>query len=284
MKASLTWIGKALAVWLALLAGNVIGGLLIGMPVMEIPQDGPLTLGVAFPLTNALFALVLAALASRMPGPAWRRIAILFLILFTTETLLSVIESVFFADYLHLPAGLLASMTGIGAVKAVLGALAAGLLWRPDGPTPPVPTGLAWKIPAIVASYVVVYFGAGHLIAWQSATLRAYYGDGLAFNDAGLVLLQIGRGLIWAGLVLLAACSLHGSTRARAVLTGAAFSIFMASSLLYPNGFMPWAVRSVHLVEIATSNFLFGVVAILILASRRGLDRKNRGDAATTAA
>jgi hypothetical protein len=265
------WLAKAAAVWLALMAGTIVGGMLIPMPPTTGAADGPLTLGIAILLVNALFALLFAALASRMPGALWRRAGALFLLLFGTETLLSTIESVYFAEYLHLPDGLLAGVAGINAVKSASAALVAGLLWRPAGPPPPMPIGLVWKLPAIALAYVVFYFGAGELIAWQSAAVRTYYGDGLEIDRTSLALFQVGRGLIWAGLALVAACTLRGPTRAISVLIGAAFAIFMAAPLLYPNELMPWSVRSVHLLEISSSNLLFGALAMIILALSPGM-------------
>jgi hypothetical protein len=70
---------------------------------------------------------------------------------------------------------------------------------------------------------------------------------------------------VWAGLALLIAATISGPARSRAVLAGLAFAVFMVGPLLYPNAFMPWAVRQVHLVEIGTSNLLFGLVAVLLL-------------------
>jgi hypothetical protein len=42
----------------------------------------------------------------------------------------------------------------------------------------------------------------------------------------------------------------------------------MTSQLLLPNPLMPAEVRMAHLVETATSNFLFGWLVVLILWSR----------------
>ena len=39
----------------------------------------------------------------------------------------------------------------------------------------------------------------------------------------------------------------------------------MTPQLLYPNPVMPWAVRSMHMIEVGTSNLVFGALAALIL-------------------
>jgi len=43
----------------------------------------------------------------------------------------------------------------------------------------------------------------------------------------------------------------------------------MNSQLLLPNPFMPREVRMVHLVETASSNFLFGWLIVLVLEWQR---------------
>ena len=52
------------------------------------------------------------------------------------------------------------------------------------------------------------------------------------------------------------------------MLTCVAFSVLMALPLLYPNPLMPWPVRQVHLIEVGVSNFLFGVLAALIMLKK----------------
>ena len=274
---------RIVALWAVLIGGAMLGNALFGPIPPVAAGDGPLTAGQAFLAVNALAAVVLGALAARMSGPVWRRAALLFLLLFTLETLLSQIEAWFFGQWLDLPDGLLPALAGADAVKALAASVAAAWLWRSDAPTGPVPSGLAWKLPAIVAAYILAYHGAGYLIAWQSAAVRAYYGEGVDIDAGRLLLVQVGRGAIWAGLALIAAWSLRGPALHRALLAGTAFAVLMAAPLLYPNGFMPWAVRSVHLVEIGVSNFLFGLFAVLLLVGSASVERKNRQDAPAAA-
>ncbi len=284
MREMATQAAKTVANWAVLVVGSMLGSSLFGLTAPVAAGDGPLSAGQAFLAVNALAALLLSALAARMTGPMWRRIALLFLLLFCLETLLSQIEAWFFGQWLGLPEGLLPALAGSDAVKALAASAAAAWLWRSGEPTGPLPTGLAWKLPVIVAGYILAYFAAGYFIAWQSEEVRAFYGDGVEIDTPRLLLLQAGRGALWAALALAAAWSLAGRPLHNALLTGAAFAVFMAAPLLYPNGFMPWSVRSVHLVEIAVSNFLFGLLAVLLLVPGSGVERKNRQDAPTAAA
>jgi len=284
MKRISIWMAKVLALWAALLAGNVAGGLLVTLPGPAAPAaDGPFGVGQALLLVNALFALMLAALAERMAGPPWRRALTLFVILYTVETLLSTIEGIFFGAFLHMPAGLLGGVAAINAVKSAAVCLATFWLWRGSGPEASPPAGLAWKLPLIALVYIVFYFGAGMLIAWQSEAVRAYYLNGAGIDDRAVALLQLGRGAIWAGLAWLLARSLSGSPLAKGLFAGIAFAIFMDAPLLFPNPFMPWAVRQVHLVEIGVSNFLFGLLAVLLLSWSGTHDQRESGALRRTA-
>ena len=275
MKQGLIAAAKMLAIWIALLAGTVAGSLLATLPA-PAGGDGPLGAGQALLAVAALFALVLASLSARLNGPYWQRAAILFVLLYALETLLSLVESLFFGAFLHLPEGLLGGLAAVNAVKSALAALVAATLWRGEG-EPAAIDGLAWKLPAIAFLYILLYFGAGQFIAWQSAAVRAYYGEGLAIDTGRLILLQIGRGAAWAGLAWLLARSLRGSAPVKAVLVGAAFAILMTAPLIFPNALMPWAVRQVHLVEIGVSNFLFGLLAVLLLSWSGTHDQRESG-------
>lgn len=272
MKQGLVWTAKMVAVWLALLAGNIAGAMLVTLPGTP-GGDGPLDLGQAFLLVHVLFAMVLASVAARLTGGFARRALILFALLYLVETLLSTAESLFFASFLHLPDGLLAGLAAINGIKAALAAAVAAWLWRVEG-GPNVLRGLAWKLPALIPLYILLYFGAGQFIAWQSAAVRDYYGQGLAIDTGALLLFQVGRGAVWAGLAWLLARGLAGPPLVRALRTGAAFAVLMAGPLLYPNALMPWPVRQVHLLELVVSNFLFGLLAVLLLSGL--VDRKNQ--------
>jgi hypothetical protein len=264
---------KFAGVWLALIIGQMAGGMIGQMLTHAAPPamkpDGPLSLTAAIVVAAGLFAVVLSAMAPAMQWSFWGRFAALFGLLYGLESLLSLIEAIYFNAYVHMTDALLWMMAVGNAVKAVLAALVCALLWRGESQPAERFSGLAWKIPVIIPLYIVFYFGAGALIAWQSADVRAYYAQGFHIDQGQLALLQVGRGLIWALLALLSVASLTGGTWKRAVLTGLAFSVFMAATLLYPNPLMPWSVRHVHLVEVGVSNFLFGILAALILLSGR---------------
>jgi len=263
---------KILGLWLALLIGQVGGGM-IAAAIAPLPPagaaDGPLSAPVAMLVITAIYAVMLAALAARLRWDFWGRTAVLFGVLYGVETIQAGIEAIYFNTYLKLAINTLIVMFVGGAIKSAVAALAGAWLWRASRTQEMKPLGgLVWKFPLIAVLYIAVYFTAGALIAWQGAEVRAYYGQGMHIDQVQLAGLQFVRGLLWAALALIIVRSVDAGIGVRALLTGGAFAVFLSVSLLYPIGFMPWAVRKMHLLEVFSSDLVFGVLAALILMKK----------------
>ncbi len=268
---------KILAIWATLMAGQMIGGMLgsalFHPPEMVLLNDGPFGVFDGIAVTAFLDAIVLALLAANTRGRVFLRGASLFALYYGVQTLLSFIEAVYFNDYLKLSPAILWLIPVSNLLKCLPACILAVLLWKPREADDLHLSGHIWKVAAIIPLYIAFYFSAGFLIAWQGADVRAYYEQGMNIDQGELALLQVGRGLIWAGLAWIGARQISGRTRTRAALTGLAFAAFMSLQLLMPSSFMPWGVRSFHLVEVFVSNFLFGFLAVCIW--RAGLPRKS---------
>jgi hypothetical protein len=128
----------------------------------------------------------------------------------------------------------------------------------------------AWKLAVIAIVYVILYFTFGYFIAWQHPAVREYYGgiDAGGFlahmatvvSDTGwLIPFQLLRGMLWMLLALPVIRMMKGGWRETALAIGLLFAIVMNAQLLLPNPYMPEAVRMAHLMETASSNFIFGV-------------------------
>ncbi len=269
MKTTGLFLLKCAGLWLALIVGQVIGGMLLLALTPVPPQpahDGPFDTGQALLIVSAAFALVIGALAQNLRWNGWKKALTLFTVVYGVASVLPQIESLYFARYLHLSVHLILMLTLTDIVKALLVSGLATLLWRKGNDAPSETFGgLEWKLPAIIPLYIVLYFGAGQLIAWQGAALRAYYENNAHIDRLQVALLQVPRGAMWAALILLLAKGLNGSTWRRGALAGLAFSVFMAIQLLIPTSFMPWAVRQFHLAEVGSSNFLLGLLGVLIV-------------------
>ena len=257
---------RVLALWLALVLGQVLGGLLFLRATPALAQDGPLGSGQALLVTSLADAVILGLIARSMSARGWTLGVVLAAVLISVQTGQSLIEAAVFGRDVGLSSAL---MVGIAATAFLRGAIAAAtiaLLWRGRAQGAPARlTGLAWKLPLIAILYVLCYFTAGALIAWPSAAVRTYYAHVAEIGSGMLWVVQFGRGLLWAGLAILLIRGLAAPAWRLALLTGLAFSGFMTPQLLYPNPVMPWAVRSMHMIEVGASNLVFGALAALIL-------------------
>ena len=242
-------------------------------------------LAVSF-LTTAVLSYVI--IRSRQAG--WRLILTIFLVLYGVTTVMPQVETAFFVT--RLPPGMLPRLFLAGAVIAALFSPLAVLIlgkWRPERAEGESPTRLRmsageWvgKLSLIVVAYVIIYFTFGYFIAWKSAAVRAYYGG----SDPGsflaqmnnvvretplLLPLQAARAILWAAIAVPVIRMMKGPWWEAGMAVALLFSVVMCALLLLPNPLMPREVRMVHLLETASSNFLFGWLTALVLLWPRGL-------------
>ena len=132
-----------------------------------------------------------------------------------------------------------------------------------------------WKLATIVVVYLVLYWGAGYFIAWQNPELRAFYGqpgEALPFfthtantlrHDPMLFPFQALRALLW---VLCALPVIRGSRVNpwwTALLVGLSFSVPQNAGHILANPLLPIAsVRLSHMIETASSTFIFGTIVV----------------------
>lgn len=133
------------------------------------------------------------------------------------------------------------------------------------------PSEWAWKLAVIAVSYLILYFTFGYYIAWRNPAVLEYYrgvdeGSFLAHmrtvlrDTPWLIAIQIGRAMCWVALALPVIQSLKGRWPETALSIALLFSVVMNAPLLLPNPYMPEPVRMAHLVETASSNFIFGIL------------------------
>ena len=136
----------------------------------------------------------------------------------------------------------------------------------------------AWKAALIAAAYVTLYWTAGYFIAWQNPELRAFYGspgDALPFwthtlgtlrGDPGLLPFQLLRGLLWMVCALPIIRGSKVTAWWTALLVGLMFSLPQNTAHIMANPLMPIAsVRLSHLIETASSTFVFGLIVVWLL-------------------
>ena len=239
-------------------------------------------LAVSF-LNTAVLAYVI--LRSRWAG--WKLILALFFVSYGATTVMPQIETAFFVT--RLPPGMLPRLFLSGAIIAALfSPLAVLMLGKGSSDRTDDESSLRLKMPAgewvgklslIVIAYVVIYFTFGYFIAWQSAAVRAYYGGSdpgsflaqmsAVVRETPLLLpLQAVRAILWAAIAVPVIRMMKGLWWEAGLAVALLFAV-VNSQLLLPNPLMPREVRMVHLLETASSNFLFGWLVVLVLLWRR---------------
>ncbi|HMI45168.1 MAG TPA: hypothetical protein VK491_03315, partial [Gemmatimonadaceae bacterium] len=86
-----------------------------------------------------------------------------------------------------------------------------------------------------------------------------------------LIPFQIVRALCWVALALPVVRMLRGQWQETALSLALLFAVVMNAQLLLPNPYMPEPVRMAHLVETASSNFIFGWLVAWLLTHRQEL-------------
>jgi hypothetical protein len=273
--ATLLWVLKTAALWFIILVAGAVAGTLVPVHLPPPIADGPLTVMQAFLAVNGLIAVALALVASIARVRGWKLAMLLFIAYFMIGVGMMQIETLWFNDSLKLPLEAIAALVAEGAIVAAIASIAAALLFWPErAEAQPVPANLTKRIAIMAIAYVFIYYSFGAVLAWSSPAVRAYYENGIHIAFVPTVLFQVFRGTLWAIIALFIVSRLNGSLARRALVMGVLFSVLTAAQLLYPTPFFPWAVRAAHLAEVGSSEFVYGVLATLVLvagASKRPL-------------
>jgi hypothetical protein len=135
-----------------------------------------------------------------------------------------------------------------------------------------------WKLGIIYVVYLAVYYLAGYFIAWQNPDVRAFYGspgDLLPFlqqmwhiftNDPWLTPYQLVRTLIWVAGAYIVIRGTRLPLWQTALLVGLLLSVPQNIAHLMPNPMIPLnSVRISHMIETASSTFVFGIIVAWLL-------------------
>ena len=288
MKAKLTFLLRliALTVLYFVCFAAVSGALLPPLDEQPTAAQASATV-VALLVVSFLNSAVLAYVILRSRWAGWKLVLSVFFIFYGVVTVMPQIETAFFIT--RLPPGMLSRLFLMGAVIAALWSPLAVLILgkrRLEGLNDGGNSRLSmpvkewvWRLSLIAASYLVVYFGFGYFVAWRSAAVRAYYGG----SDPGsflaqmrtvlrdtpwLVPLQVMRAMLWTALAVPVIRMMKGRWWEAGLAVALLFAVVMNSQLLIPNPFMPTEVRMLHLLETASSNFLFGWLLVWLLRGR----------------
>ncbi len=287
--------GVMLAVW-ALLSGLAAG--LFGEIAPE--AQPPISMGIFFVIV-LVNVLVYQWYILRSNAYGWRLILVLFLLIFGVIFFIAQIETLVFNDAVRMPVAFVIALIVAGVIVAGVVSPLAVRLFKKQKPKSAViskaplwggsATELAWKLTAIALLYVAVYMFFGYFIAWQFPAVREFYSGSTEIvgffqqwantikADPTLLLVQIFRGYLWAGLALLATRTIGAGRRwERLTIVGLLMSVGLSLQILLPNPYMPDGVRYGHFPELFVENFLFGVIAGLLFTRVTSKDTATKVD------
>ena len=264
----------------------VMGSLFI--PVSETAVSDP---GLVSP-TGGLLIIALVNLLIIIPlirtsrWGGWKLALILALVYYGAVTFVMQLESWYFLTASTVDAQMLPRLFLMGLPPAVFFIpLAVWILGKNRSTVDTIPNQAmvmpiqqwVWKLGAIVAAYLILYWSAGYFIAWQNPVLRAFYGqpgEAVPFlehtlntlRDSRLFALQILRALLW----VLCMAPIMRSSRVNpwwtALLVGALLTLPQNIGLILENPLMPSAsVRLTHMVETISSTFIWGLFMVWLL-------------------
>jgi len=238
------------------------------------------TLLVVSFLNAVVFSYVI--LNSRWTG--WKLILSIFFVCYGVTTVMGQMETAVFVT--TLPPGFLPRLFLSGAlIAAIFSPLAVLILGKRKSNTAEdkQPSRLkfsagewAIKLLLIAIAYIVIYFSFGYFIAWKSSAVRTYYGgtdpggffarmSNVVRDTPWLFALQALRALLWVALAVPVIRMMKGEWWKAGLAVALLFSVVMNAQLLLPNPLMPTEVRMAHLLETASSNFLFGWLVVFVL-------------------
>ena len=266
----------------------LLSGLLLPRPSEEFSQADASALITGLLVFSVLNTLVLSFILSRSRYGGWKLVLAIAVVLYGAMTVLPQIETAFFVK---LPSEMLPRLFLFGAVFSGVFSIFAVMINR-KLKYPANSDERRLKMPArhwlvklciIIVIYLIVYFAFGYFIAWKSEAVRAYYGG----NDPGSFLAQIRnvwrdtpllfplqavRALLWTSIAVVVIRTMKGRWWEAGLAVALLFSA-MSAQLLLPNPFMPAEVRMVHLLETATSNFIFGWLVVFVLMGEQSKQR-----------
>ena len=237
-------------------------------------------LSVGFSWRTALSGLLAAgALLAAMRAPegrGWPLVWILFALYGGIGSLNIHLEAVFFSI---LPV----AMSVEALAKGLMVAFAASLLmvWTagrmppqnaPERRSPSYPIAHYWRWRALVTAfcYVVLYFAAGIIVL---PYVGHFYAGRPMPSPRLVVAMQLVRGLVYVAAMLPFVQWMSGHRWRAALILVLCLSVFGGiAPLLLPNKYLPADILPFHMVEIGASNFLFGLVAALLLVRRKRPD------------
>lgn len=286
------WIWRFLTLVVLFAILFVAGAGILDGKLPDITPEPGLVSGISGLLIIAIICTLIAmilVLSSKWHG--WKLAILLALSWYGANTFIMQIETWYFLSDITVDSQLLPLLFIMGMpVAFVFVPITVWIMDRvklPGKPTEPIsPVSMPvkqWmvKLGAIAIAYVLLYWLAGYFIAWQNPELRAFYGSTGTItpfwehvmhtlnNDPGLFPFQILRSMIWTLCALPIILGSRLNAWQTALLVGVFLSVPQNLGHILENPLIPQAsVRLSHMIETASSTFVFGMVMVWLLHRR----------------
>ena len=264
------------------------GGLVAPYLPNTAAEPGPLPMMTSLVIVCAATVLVIMLMIYSSRWHGWKSIVAIALAYYLVVTLVMQLETWYFLHGITVSTELLLRLFLQGLPVAFLFVpLAVVIMGRvhplkgvQESPeiVPMTLKESVWKLGVIYIAYLALYYSAGYFIAWQNEEVRAFYGspgEALPFlqhmanvfaNDPWLTPFQLLRTLIW---VVGALPVIRGSRLPlwqTALVVGLMLSVPQNIGHILSNPLIPFnSVRISHLIETASSTFIFGLIMTRLL-------------------
>lgn len=268
----------------------ILGSMAIGDLMPEVlSESGLLSEEIGLLILGIINTLLIIGLIVSSRWNGWRLASILALAYYGAFTFITQVETWYFLTEITVSPELLPRLFIMGLSIPIIYIPLAILIcrkWkRRDVATENLNMIMPFKqfllkLGIIAIIYLVIYWLAGYYIAWQNPELRAFYGNpgeiepffthtfATFSNTPSLIFLQLVRGMLFAIIVMPLILGSKVKPWLTGLLVGFLFAVPHLGHIM-PNPLIPLAsVRLSHMIETATSTFIFGLIIVWLLHRR----------------
>ncbi len=268
----------------------ILGSMAIGDQMPEVPSEaGLLSEEIGLVILSIINTILIIGLIVTSRWNGWRLALVLALAYFGAFTFITQIETWYFLTEITVSPELLPRLFIMGLsipiIYIPIAILICGKWKKKDVATENLKMNMPikqflLKLGIIAIIYLVIYWLAGYFIAWQNPELRAFYGSpgeiepffthtfATFKNTPSLILLQLFRGMLFSIIVMPLIIGSKVKPWLTGLLVGFLFAVPHLGHIL-PNPLLPIAsVRLSHMIETATSTFIFGLITVWLFHRR----------------
>lgn len=289
-KRFLTWTFRFILLTILYIIIWSIGSMVVAGLIPDKPTEPGLADGIiGLLILSVINTILIVSLIFSLRWRGWRLALLLALAYYGSFTFMTQIETLYFLTGITVSPELMAGLFIMGIpvpfIFIPLAVLICGR-WKSvkidnENTNMVMPKQqFILKLAIIAVVYLVIYWCAGYFIAWQNPELRAFYGSPgeiMPFwehtldkirNTPSLIILQLVRGLLFAVITIPVIRGSNLKPWPTALLVGLLLAVPHLVHIL-SNPLMPIAsVRFSHMIETASSTFLFGLIVVWLLHRR----------------